>query len=96
MVIFWARRANSKIDFGAESYRDTFRFENRFLDRKSAIIGDRSSWLHAKCGLDIFDDTPVGAEVKAQNSRPFRLKSKRATVGKSAIRVVGSRAQMSL
>jgi hypothetical protein len=35
----------------AESYRDTFRSENSFLDRKSAIIGARSSRLHEICGL---------------------------------------------
>jgi hypothetical protein len=37
---------------GLLSYRDTFGSENRFLNRKSAVIGARSSWLHEKCGLD--------------------------------------------
>jgi hypothetical protein len=48
---FWARRANSKSIFRAESYRDTFRSENRFLNRKSTVIGDRSSRLHEISGL---------------------------------------------
>jgi hypothetical protein len=37
---------------GLQAYRDTFRSENRFLNRKSAVIGARSSWLHEKCGLE--------------------------------------------
>jgi hypothetical protein len=37
--------------FGAESYRDTFRSENRFLSRKSAVIVARSSRLHEIFGL---------------------------------------------
>jgi hypothetical protein len=36
---------------GLQSYRDTFRSENRFLSRKSAVIVARSSWLHEICGL---------------------------------------------
>ena len=51
MVFFGPEGRIQKSIFGAESYRDTFRSENRFLGRKSTIIGARSSWLHAKCGL---------------------------------------------
>jgi|GEM_PF-1351053 len=45
-----------KTIFRAESYRDTFRSENSFLDRqylnrRGAIIGARSSRLHEICGL---------------------------------------------
>jgi hypothetical protein len=36
---------------GLLSYRDTFRSENRFLNRKSTVIGDRSSRLHEISGL---------------------------------------------
>jgi hypothetical protein len=38
---------------GLKSYRDTFRSENRFLNRKSTVIGDHSSRLHEICGLDL-------------------------------------------
>jgi hypothetical protein len=40
----------------AESYRDTFRSENSFLDRKSAVIGARSSRLHEICGPTPVDE----------------------------------------
>jgi hypothetical protein len=51
MVIFRARRANSKIDFWGGMYSDTIPVRNRFFNRKSAIIGDRSSRLHEISGL---------------------------------------------
>jgi hypothetical protein len=36
---------------GLQSHRDTFRSENRFLSRKSAVIVAHSSRLHEICGL---------------------------------------------
>jgi hypothetical protein len=39
---------------GLQSYRDTFRSENRLLSRKSAVIVARSSRLHEICGLSLF------------------------------------------
>jgi hypothetical protein len=52
MVIFRGRRANSKVDFqGLNRIEMPSLSENRFLNRKSAVIGARSSWLHAICGL---------------------------------------------
>jgi hypothetical protein len=50
---FCARRANSKIDFqGLNRIETPSLSENRFLNRKGAVIGARSSWLHAICRLD--------------------------------------------
>ncbi|MFN5063298.1 MAG: hypothetical protein ACK5GN_10665 [Pseudomonadota bacterium] len=36
---------------GLKSYRDTFRSENRSLNQKSTVVGDRSNRLHEICGL---------------------------------------------
>jgi hypothetical protein len=53
---------------GLKSYRDTFRSENRFLNRKSTVIGDRSSRLHEISGLALIKRHTVYCEGTAQRS----------------------------
>jgi hypothetical protein len=64
---------------GLQSYRDTFRSENRFLNRKNTVIGDRSSRLHEISGLVVCDNAQKYHGFKKKWFRTLSLPPSLAT-----------------